>query len=131
MSPDQLESLVTSRLSRLPAPRAPSTLLPRVLEEVNELQRTPRRTRPWFTWPRTWQAASLAALAALAWLAGSSTEHLAPGEARALVGAVRVLWEVFLEPNAAYLAMAAGALGATSALSCAALSRLLSERSPE
>lgn len=95
------------------------------------MRRAPAHPRPWVAWPRMWSAASLAALAALAWLATSAPVREASGEAAALVGALRVLWEVFLEPNAVYFASAVGVLGATSALFCAALSRLLSEGSPE
>ena len=131
MNFDQLESLVSRKLANLPAPRAPATLLPRILDEVQGMRRAPTYRRPWTAWPRTWQAASLAALAAIAWLASSAPVREASGEAAALIGAVRVLWAVFLEPNAVYFATAAGVLGATSALFCAALSRLLSEGSPE
>lgn len=128
---DQLESLVNKKLASLPVPRAPATLLPRILDEVQRMQRGPTFQRPWSARPRAWQAASLGALAALAWLASSAPVREASAEAAALVGAVGVLWEVFLEPNAVYFASAVGVLGATSALFCAALSRLLAEGSPE
>ncbi len=131
MNPDELESLVSRKLASLPVPRAPATLLPRVLDEVRRARRKPWYERPWVAWPRLCQAASVVGLAALAWLAGVAPEQLASGEAAALLGAVRVLWEVFLEPNAVYFAATVGVMGAASALFCAALSHMLSERSPE
>lgn len=131
MNFDQLESLVSRKLASLPGPRAPATLLPRILDELEGTRRSTTHQRPWDASRRMWQAASLAALAVLAWLASAAPVREASGEAAALVGAARVLWEVFLEPNAVYFATAAGVLGATSALFCAALSRLLSEGSPE
>ena len=87
--------------------------------------------RPWVAWPRACQAASVVGLAAVAWLVGVAPVRVASGETAALLGAAGVLWEVFLEPNAAYFAAVVGVMGAASALFCAALSRVLSERSPE
>jgi hypothetical protein len=63
--PDGLERLVHAELRRLPLPRAPHTLLPRVMAAVDRWARRPWYAREWFTWPLGWQAASVALLAAL------------------------------------------------------------------
>jgi hypothetical protein len=48
-------------LKRLPQPRAPRTLLPRVLAAAGAPARRPA-ARPWLAWPVGWQIASVAAL---------------------------------------------------------------------
>ena len=60
MNPDDLERLAHHELHRLPAPRAPRTLLPRVMAAVEAWANRPWYTRAWFTWPLGWQVASLA-----------------------------------------------------------------------
>ena len=59
VDPD-LERLIDREFKALPGPRAPRTLLPRVMTAV-------RATRPathagWFSWPLVWQISSLAAM---------------------------------------------------------------------
>jgi hypothetical protein len=54
-----LERDIDRALTRLPAPRAPETLLPRVMQAVGSAEPKPSG---WFTWPVLWQAASLAAM---------------------------------------------------------------------
>jgi len=61
MNPDELERLVDRELKRLPAPKTPPTLMPRVLMSISR----PWYERSWFSWPRSWQAASVVTLAAL------------------------------------------------------------------
>ena len=65
MNPDDLERLTHRELHRLPAPRAPRTLLPRVMAAVEAWANRPWYTRAWFTWPLGWQVASAAALVLL------------------------------------------------------------------
>ena len=68
MDPAELERLVDRELKALPGPRAPRTLLPRVLAATTErrLRSWPARTR-WAA-PPIWRAACLALpLVALAW----------------------------------------------------------------
>jgi len=60
-----LAEIVGSDLRQLPVPRAPHTLLPRVMAAVQEWARRPWYTRAWRTWPLGWQAASIAALVVL------------------------------------------------------------------
>jgi hypothetical protein len=57
MIPDDLERLTEHRLRALPLPRAPHTLLPRVMAAVQMLSR-PWYARTWFTWPLAGQLLS-------------------------------------------------------------------------
>lgn len=59
MEPGDLERLVDRELKRLPGPRAPRTLVPRVMAAVETAAQTPWYRRAWFTWPIGWQVASV------------------------------------------------------------------------
>ena len=59
-SDPDLERLIDRELTRLPAPRAPGTLLPQVMRAVQNTE--PASAGAWFTWPLLWQVASLAAM---------------------------------------------------------------------
>jgi hypothetical protein len=116
----ELERIVGRALAELPAPRAPRTLLPRVLAAAVRLAPRPWYTRAWFTWPRAWQAASVAALAVIVAGAVLLSPHadgaidslaalVGPASVRVaglLQGAdliatiVRVLWRALLLPIA-------------------------------
>lgn len=61
-SADRLDSLVHAELRRLPLPRAPHTLLPRVMAAVEQWARRPWYAREWLSWPLGWQAASVVLL---------------------------------------------------------------------
>jgi hypothetical protein len=61
MDPADLERLIDRELRRLPSPRAPRTLLPRVMTAVHHSQR-PWYSRAWLTWPIGWQIASVCVL---------------------------------------------------------------------
>ena len=65
MQPAELTAFVDRALEALPAPRAPRTLLPRVLAAVQRWTERPWYQRSWLTWPLAWQTASLAAVACL------------------------------------------------------------------
>jgi hypothetical protein len=64
MDPIDLERLADVRLRRLPQPRAPQTLLPRVMAAVRAAAR-PWYQRAWFTWPAAWQTLSVVALVSI------------------------------------------------------------------
>lgn len=70
MDPADLERLIDREFRQLPAPRAPRTLLPRVLAAAQESATRPWYSRAWLTWPVGWQVASVALL--LGVLAGSA-----------------------------------------------------------
>lgn len=106
-------------LAELPRPRAPRTLLPRVMAAT---MRAPAAETGWMTWPRSWQAASVAALIAV--VAGVAWVFSAPpapvsGMAQSAGQAattIRVLWNVVVEPAATYLFV----IGIALTLICAA-----------
>jgi hypothetical protein len=124
MHPDDLERLVDQALRRLPVPRAPHTLLPRVLAAAGRLSARPWYAREWLAWPRGWQMASLAALmlllAGVVWLlpyahavAGGVSAAFADRvfgdvatgaqRAEAMLLAARILWRALLEPIVIYV----------------------------
>jgi hypothetical protein len=141
MDPADSADVVHHELARLPLPRAPHSLLPRVLAAVDEWSSRPWYTRAWFAWPLAWQALSLAALALLvagfgllipsaqAAVSGPlsrlstvtgeivSTAHYVD----TLIDAGRVLWRVVIEPLAVY----AIALMMLMGLTCAAFGGML------
>lgn len=97
MTPDDLERLIDDRLRRLPVPRAPGTLVPRVMQAVEEWSARPWYTRAWFTWPLGLRVASLAAAAVL--LVGSAV--LVPGAYETVADRVaRVVGGVMTSPAA-------------------------------
>jgi hypothetical protein len=55
MNPIDLEQLVDAELKRLPSPRAPRTLLPRVLAAASAQPQHVKAGRGWMVWPRGWQ----------------------------------------------------------------------------
>jgi hypothetical protein len=66
--PHESDDALSRALGRLPVPSAPRTLLPRVMAAARAMERPAPRAAAaptWFMWPRTWQAASVVALAAL------------------------------------------------------------------
>ena len=138
------ESLVPRRLQQLPPPRAPETLLPRVMAAARQQARPRWYRQPWVEWPLVCQAASVALLAALApfvpfaleWI-GVGVFTRAAGDAAAGVAVVtddvntlaRVLWRVFLEPAVGYLGTLIAIMCVAGAAFCAALTRVLWEGS--
>jgi hypothetical protein len=122
----EIEALVDRSLKALPAPRAPETLLPRVMAAVAAAEgaRARHAPRPWFTWPLAWQAASLAGVAIVAAAGFVLAPHLGsaagfgmPAAMTPIVSwtssivdtldaAVRVgsiVWDTYLRPVVGYL----------------------------
>jgi hypothetical protein len=120
MDPVDLDERLDQKLRQLPQPRAPRSLLPRVLAATVDRQAYASATG-WFTWPLGWRIASLALLAAV--VAGVSLlPTVLPqgvGDAAQTAGEVatvmRVMWDVMLQPVATYLFV----LGVSLALACA------------
>jgi hypothetical protein len=121
LDPADLERLLDRELKQLPRPHAPRTLLPRVLAATIDRADSPALTG-WFTWPRAWQAGSVAAVALL--IATAWTFMVTPprpvtniartaGETATIM---RALWQVLLQPVATYVLV----LGVMLALACAA-----------
>ena len=61
----KLAEFIDRELRELPLPRAPQTLVPRVLAAVDLWMRRPWYARAWLTWPLGWQAMSIATCAVL------------------------------------------------------------------
>ena len=134
MNPIDLEQLVDAELKRLPTPRAPRTLLPRVIAATAAQQRE-APARGWVAWPRAWQFAGgvgavlvlfggwklLAALqpflAQVAPVAGLGRAAAFTRSADDTATVVRVLWDVLLQPVATYVSV----LAVSFALACALL----------
>ncbi len=119
MDPAEVDRLLDRELADLPRPRAPRTLLPRVMAAAAA---PAHAATGWFTWPRAWQAASVAAALAVtalvAWLAmapPAGVVNAAQGAGQALA-VVRVLWDVLVQPAAVYLFV----IGILFTLACAA-----------
>src|SRR5262245_38476495 len=123
MHPADLERLVDRRLRQLPAPRAPRTLLPRVLAAVREWSERPWYQRAWLTWPVAWQIASASALVLFVAVgaallptaqsaAGGAVSNVAGGtiarigvrvsQVEDAVRATRVLWGALVQPLVTY-----------------------------
>jgi hypothetical protein len=117
MDPADLERLIDRELRSLPAPRAPRTLLPRVMAAATAAAERPWYSRAWLQWPVGWQLASAMALIALM-AAGSvvlpqirdaveaisfvanvrSDVASSAREVETATSAVRVLWRTLLAP---------------------------------
>jgi hypothetical protein len=127
MTPTELDDRLDGELQRLPAPAAPPTLLPRVMEAVEKRAHARWYRRAWVTWPAGWQVVSASGIAAL--VAGLAlalpdaqraavdlwsvvdahvpTTHAADllRIGRQVAALMRVSWEVLLQPIAAYVAV--------------------------
>lgn len=145
MNPLELEAVIARELRRLPAPRAPHTLLPRVLAAVQAWTLRPWYERAWFTWPLGWQMASAVALILLvagggmllpgargaAVAAASTLAAPAIGEVAGVAGrtvvavnTAAVLWRALVEPFVPYVFGLALLMCLACAVFGAALSRL-------
>jgi hypothetical protein len=122
MEPTDRGDSLDRALNALDAPRAPRTLLPRVMAAVAEREHQ-KVARPWMQWPRSWRVASFAAMAAVTiaiiwvlpnmelvmrmsggWLAqrdpalGGGVESAA-----SLLSVGRTLWETLVGPVLGYV----------------------------
>lgn len=128
MSPAELEALARRHLARLPAPQAPATLLPQVLAAIERTRFRSWYRRPWEEWRPAAQAASVATLAALVWLAGAAPEWSAGSpvsdDLASLAAAADILWRLCLQPVLGHLLALTGLMCLASAALCAALARM-------
>jgi hypothetical protein len=138
MNGTDLETRIDRALRRLPAPRAPQTLLPRVLAAVQEWSQRPWYARAWFTWPIGGQIVSAAALilvvvggalltASAQTVVDQAATRLLSGvmpvahRAEAMLNAARVVWHAVIAPLAVY----AGAVVVLMWLACVAFATAL------
>ena len=128
-----LERRLHDELSGLPLPRAPRTLLPRVMQAVEAASRRAWYERAWFTWPRWSQAASLvaAAIVALAFWRLPFALPTAPRSVVATFGTLRVLWEGLIQPLLPYLVAVMVLMAVACVLFGAALNYVLLERAEQ
>jgi len=111
MEPADTDRRLNRALERLSSPRAPETLVPRVMKAVELREHAPWYRREWRAWPLGWQVLSVAALLGVVVLIltrGPSTgwvtgETLAPAQAvtsqvEPTVAALQILWRVVIEP---------------------------------
>ena len=146
MHPDDLERIVDRALKQLPGPRAPRTLLPRVIAAIETGRVEKPSPRPWLSWPLAWQVASLAALVVLGvglstlWpsvqsavqprIAPALTELTATvADFTASVGVVttvaRAVWNVIVQPLLGYVLLLVLMMCAACAAFGAALGRVV------
>jgi hypothetical protein len=139
-----LERTVDAALRQLPAPRAPDTLMPRVMAAVSARASRPRYAQPWSTWPLPWQGASLATFALLVAGLGVALPAVGAAVEQRLFGVpdwadgisalsrsfgataevARVLWRVLVQPIAGCLILLVAAASMTCVATGAALARV-------
>ncbi len=147
MKPSDLESHIHRKLAELPAPKAPGTLLPRIMAEARRTRRSPWGQWSWIGGVRqrpavrlvAWIALILMGVLALDWGSGGvvgstwgvflTTADEAAGGARAILHGGQILWRVLLEPIAVYLILWVGCMWVFLALLLEALKSVLWEGS--
>src|SRR5690606_31534226 len=134
MDPVDLDERLDRALQQLPQPRAPRTLLPRVLAATVQQPARPAATG-WSTWPIAWRVASVAlfclAVAGAWMLSTAPPARLSETADRAgeVTTVVRALWSVMLQPVATYLFVLGIMLALACALAWAAFEAALGEAS--
>ena len=121
-----LERLVDRELKRLPATRAPRTLLPRVMAAVADARPVAWYSRPWLEWHWALQALSVVVFGALA-SGGWMLWNQAPDVALRLnqtAAVSRALWSVFLGPIAFVVLALAVVVALAGAAAWTAVSRV-------
>jgi len=104
-----LERQINRELRALPTPRAPRTLLPRIMAAVEESARRPWYSRAWLEWPMSMQLASAVLLIGVVaggsvlmpQLRSASVQSDVADSARDVevaTTAARVLWRTLLAP---------------------------------
>jgi hypothetical protein len=120
MDPADLDAQLDRELKGLPGPRAPRTLLPRVLAATAAATARGPATG-WLTWPFAWRLASVAVamlVAAGLWLVVITPPEqvsAAATTAGEVATVLRVFWDVMFQPVATYIFI----LGLSLALACA------------
>lgn len=146
MKPFELERFVDRKLRALPLPKAPQTLLPRVMAAARAWTARPWYAREWVTWPFGWQAGSLALLiatVATAAVAAPSMQQLISqataslfssttidipritGGVLATATTIRVIWQALIQPFLPYLFVVIVLMCLASATVVLALNRVV------
>src|SRR5215471_20398689 len=123
----ELERVIHAELTQLPLPRAPHTLLPRVMEAVEAGSARAWYVRAWFTWPWWSKTASLAIVALVVYGLWRLPLHLPapPPSVAAAAGTSRVIWETLIQPLLPYLAAVMVLMGLACVVFGAALNYVL------
>jgi hypothetical protein len=145
VDPERFEEILGARLRQLPMPRAPRTLLPRVMAAAQQWARRPWYARAWFTWPLGWQVASIAVFCVIgagavmavptvesaaaritsAYIASTGGDVVgAGGRLEATMNAVVILWRAIVKPIAPYVFAFAALMGGACAVFAAALNHV-------
>jgi hypothetical protein len=126
---DDLEGRIDRALRRLPPPRAPQTLLPRVMTAVRARSDRPWYARPWFAWPLVVRVLSIAPAAWLLYLAWRMPSP--PAQIVAAASASRVLWDLMIAPLLPYVVTVVLLMGLACVLFGLALNYVLLERAEQ
>ena len=147
MSSFELERFVSRHLRALPMPRAPQTLLPRVMAAARAWSARPWYAREWFTWPLGWQIGSVALLllvlgggiaaattvqalagSLVSWLTPATQKLNVPQLASALevtMSTGRVMWRALVQPLLPYAFVVVVLMSAACAALAVALNRMM------
>lgn len=127
-------------------PRAPRTLLPRVLAAARAWSERPWYAREWFTWPLGWQLGSVALLVltlavgvrlgpAIQSFIADATPSLGPtfeidlprfaGGVHVSANTIRVIWRALVQPFLPYAFVLVVLMSAASAAVAIALNRVI------
>lgn len=126
---DDLELFVDRELRQLDAPRAPATLLPRVMQMVAARAHGPWYARSWFTWPWGWRIVSIAVVA----LAAYAVFRLPPAPPAVVtaISTTRIIWDALVQPLLPYLVAIMVLMGLACVVFGAALNYVLLERAEQ
>ncbi len=130
MTPPELESLVAREVAKLPRPRAPRSLVPRVLAAVGHRRGEPWHRRGWRAWPTTLKFATGVLCVGFGWLAPYAWDSMEFALAHEAVVAAGALWRLLVQPVAVYLAAFGAAMVVASAMCLAALTFMLRDGGP-
>jgi hypothetical protein len=150
MPPGDLEDVVDRALRQLPAPKAPKTLVPRVMAAIATERVRTSRARPWLNWPLAWQVASVTMLIALgvgiarlwpdapSFVPQSATARVegvlekvstvvakTVSDASTVLSVTRIVWRALVQPLVAYVLVLVLVMCAACATFGAALGRVV------
>ena len=127
-----LERQVDRALKRLPGPKAPDTLLPRVLAAVEAWANRPWYSRAWFTWPLGWQAASVVVFALLVYAIWTVPGTVPIPESLVVTtSSAAILWRALVEPFLTYALVIIVLMGLACAVFGTALNYVFLERTAD
>lgn len=130
MTPVELEAFVDRELAKLPRPKAPPSLVPRILSALRQSQAEPWHRLPWRAWPVSSRLAAGLLCAALASLVPFALDAIAAATPSDVLVAARAVWRIVVQPAAIYLAAFGVAMVVATATFCTALALVLRQGGP-